>query len=152
MSSARGEQGAGAKVLRLAEDVAAAVREHAERDYPHECCGLLVGERRADGWEARGARPARNLNSERARDRYLLDPADFIRADREARALGLDIVGIYHSHPDHPALASETDRENAWPAFAYLIVGVRGGKAAEWRVWEYDGERFQERQLAGAPA
>lgn len=141
----------GERALRLAREAEEAIREHAQRDYPRECCGLMVGMRAADGWRVEFTRPARNLNTERARDRYLLDPRDFIRVDRESRGLGLDIVGVYHSHPDHPAQASETDRENAWPAFAYLIVGVRQGRAEEWRVWEYDGEVFHERPLAGIP-
>ena len=138
---------AGGRVLRLQKRAAEEISRHAQADYPHECCGLLVGQRDAEGWRVDYARPARNLNTERARDRYLLDSRDFMRIDREAREGGLDIVGVYHSHPDHPARASETDRENAWPAFAYLIVGVRQGQAEEWRVWEYDGAVFHERGL-----
>jgi len=141
----------GGATLRLADEAAGVIRAHAERDYPHECCGVMVGRRYAGAWEVEYACPARNLNSERARDRYLLDPRDFVNADREARGRGLDIVGVYHSHPDHPARASETDRENAWPALAYLIVSVQGGRARDWRAWEYDGEGFQERAVAGAP-
>ena len=137
----------GGRVLRLAAEAAESIRTHAQRDYPHECCGLMVGRREADCWRVEYARPAGNLNTERAGDRFDLDSRDFMRIDREARERGLDIVGVYHSHPDHPARASDTDREHAWPAFAYLIVGVRQGRAEEWRVWEYDGEVFHEREL-----
>lgn len=147
-----GSQAAGTaeRSLRLGSDSMQAIQGHAERDYPNECCGLMVGRRQQGGWAVEYVRPARNLNTERAADRYLLDNRDFLAIDREARERGLDIVGVYHSHPDHPAKASETDRLNAWPAFAYLIVGVRQGRAEEWRVWEYDGEAFHERPLAGA--
>lgn len=127
------------------------IRDHAERDYPNECCGLLVGLRQDSAWQVEYARPARNLNQDRPRERYLLDPDDFMRADREARNRGLDIVGVYHSHPDHPARPSETDRENAWAALAYLIVGVCRGKTEEMKAWEYDGERFDERPVDGVP-
>ena len=111
----------------------------------------MVGRRQDSAWKIEYVRPARNLNTEHPDKRYLLDPADFVHADREARGHGLDIVGIYHSHPDHPACPSETDLENAWAALAYLIVGVESGRAQEWRAWEYDGEDFDERSVDGAP-
>jgi len=149
--SGRGEGREAGRVLRLSSAAGEWIRAHAQRDYPNECCGLMVGRRDGEAWQVEYARPARNLTVERAGDRFLLDPADFVRVDREARGSGLDIIGVYHSHPDHPAQASETDRENAWPALAYLIVGVRQGRAEEWRVWEYDGEIFHERNLARSP-
>jgi proteasome lid subunit RPN8/RPN11 len=111
----------------------------------------MVGRREDGAWQVEYAQPARNLNLERPGDRYLLDPADFVQADREARGRGLDIVGVYHSHPDHPACPSPTDRENAWAALAYLIVGVQGGRVQQWRAWEYVGERFDERPVDDAP-
>ncbi|MCZ6779603.1 MAG: M67 family metallopeptidase [Acidobacteriota bacterium] len=139
------------RALHLGTEAGSSIRSHAERDYPRECCGLMVGRRQEGAWKVEYVRPARNLNTDRPNDRYLLDPADFVHADREARGRGLDIVGIYHSHPDHPARPSDTDLENAWAALAYLIVGVKDGRVHEWRAWEYDGEHFDERSVDGAP-
>ena len=70
-------------------------------------------------------------NTERARDRYLLDPADIVRADRDARARGLDIVGFWHSHPDHPARPSQFDTDHAWVDYVYVIVNTTAGGAGD---------------------
>ena len=121
----------------------------AQNGYPLEACGILVG---ASGkGEARVERvmPARNLNTERARDRYVLDPEAIMAADQAAREAGLEIVGFWHSHPDHPALPSETDRKAAWEGYSYVIVSVRGGQAVELRSWRLNGAGFvEERVLA----
>jgi proteasome lid subunit RPN8/RPN11 len=90
--------------------------------FPDEGCGVLVG--RIDGQRAVviEATSGRNTNTERSRDRYLLDPADIVRADRDARERGLDIVGFWHSHPDHPARPSQFDTDHAWVDYVYIIV------------------------------
>ena len=92
------------------------------------------------------ARSARNLVAS-AHDRYELDPADHLAAEDEARALGLEVVGVWHSHPDRPALPSETDRRRAWPGWSYVIVAVASGKAAELRSWRLEGDRFAEEEV-----
>jgi proteasome lid subunit RPN8/RPN11 len=94
------------------------------------------------------ARPARNLDPN-ARDRYEIDPADHLAAEDEARALGLEVVGVWHSHPDHPALPSETDRQRAWPGWSYVIVAVAEGQSVGLRSWRLQGERFAEEQVLG---
>lgn len=104
-----------------------AIREHGRETYPEECCGALLGVA-ADG----GVRVARlermdNTRSEERRRRYSIDPLDYARVEREADAAGLQIVGFYHSHPDHPAVPSEYDREHGFPFFHYVLVAVRAG-------------------------
>lgn len=115
------------------------VRQHAEETYPHECCGLFVGHVDADGLRrVVRAERARNTNTERAHDRFELHPEDFLRIDREARAEGYEVIGCYHSHPDHPAEPSEYDAERAFPAFSYLIVSVQQGKSTDAYSWQFN--------------
>lgn len=116
------------------------VAGHAAETYPHECCGLLLGPAGGPPWRVTLMRRARNLDTERARDRYLMDPADRLAAEEAARAQGLALVGFYHSHPDHDAYFSPTDlarsEEYQWgepwvpPTYAYLVVSVRQGSVA----------------------
>ena len=119
----------------LAPDHAAAIRAHAERTYPEECCGVLIG--RADGEPPRVAlvREIANVHDEERRRRFLLDPREHLSAQKEARARGLAVIGVYHSHPDHPAQPSEHDRQHAWPNLHYVIVAVEHGKAGEITSW-----------------
>lgn len=118
------------------------IRRHAAETYPEECCGLLIG-RLSDGQnEAVGARPVQNRNENRRVDRYVIDPDDYRKIDREARREGLDIVGIYHSHPDHPAEPSSTDLEQAtFPGFTYVIVSVENGLPADLTAWTLAPDR-----------
>lgn len=106
-----------------------AIQAHGAEGYPNEICGIMVGPR-GDG-RATEARPARNIIVERARDRYEIDPHDHIRIQRETDSAGLDIVGYYHSHPDHPAQASRFDTERAWAGYVYVIVSVANGKPVD---------------------
>ncbi len=118
--------------------------------YPEETCGLLVGRVSGGRTEAARVKQAKNLNRERAQDRYELDPGDHLATDLEARAEGLEIVGIWHSHPDHPAEPSETDRAAAWEGWSYLIVrvGARGVEAL--RSWRLQGTRFVEEPISSS--
>ncbi|ATX81373.1 Proteasome lid subunit RPN8/RPN11, contains Jab1/MPN metalloenzyme (JAMM) motif [Mariprofundus ferrinatatus] len=132
--------------LRIADDCLKAIKEQGESGYPHEICGLLIGRLDAEGWQISEVRQVDNLNSERAADRFELDPAAYQRIDRELRGSGLEIVGVYHSHPDCPAKPSPTDLGSAWEGFAYPIVSICDGKAASLRCWSVNdsGNRFQE--------
>ena len=94
---------------------------------------------------------ARNLNVERAHDRFELDPKDFVTADAQARRDGLEIVGIWHSHPDHPARPSETDRAKAWEGYSYVIASVTNEGVVELRSWRLDDGRFLEERIDRAP-
>jgi proteasome lid subunit RPN8/RPN11 len=113
-----------------------ALKRHAGRDYPRECCGFLIGRVRRRGGQRRvvieEARPAENLNKERAYDRYEIDPRAFQGLQDSLRGTGRVVVGFYHSHPDHPSRPSLTDLERLWEGMIYVIVGVDGkGSAAK---------------------
>lgn len=130
--------------IELRRDLEATVR----RGYPHETCGLLVGRPGAPGATVTRVAQARNLNTVRARDRYELDPDDFMKADQAARADGLEIVGIWHSHPDHPARPSETDRAAAWEGWSYVILSVSATGVEDFRSWRLERETFREEPMA----
>jgi proteasome lid subunit RPN8/RPN11 len=118
--------------LRLPGALAAAIREHGRETYPNECCGFLLG---APGGSAVSeiARASNAREEAAATHRYLIPPEDFVRVQRDADERGLDILGFYHSHPDHPARPSEFDRNHAWPGYAYLIVAVAKGEPEDLR-------------------
>ena len=133
--------------MKIARAAMEAVKAHGAEGYPHEICGILVGPRGTR--TATEAKRAGNIIVERARDRYEIDPRDHIRIQREADAGGQDIVGYYHSHPDHPAQASRFDTERAWSGYVYLIVSVANGEAVETSAFvaEKDGGPFHPEEL-----
>jgi proteasome lid subunit RPN8/RPN11 len=117
-------------MLKLSRADFEALRAHGEETYPHECCGVLLGKSEADGNHVHRIVRAGNTRTDRAHDRYNIAPEELIRVQRQARALGLDIVGFYHSHPDHPAQWSKTDFEEAhWVGCSYIITMIDKGKA-----------------------
>ena len=127
------------------------IRRHAESAYPEECCGFLLG--RTGGGATTSVERVVAVANERQdsrHNRFLIHPETVLAAHKEARAAGLDVVGYYHSHPDHPAQPSEFDREHAWPGLSYLIVSVRNGRMAEGRSWRLsdDRERFEEEEMS----
>ncbi len=153
-------------MIRLTALVTHEIAEHARRTYPDECVGLLLGTITADGtlhatatypatnrWEGQVAL-GENDNPDSQRDRFYLDPRDYLKADRAARQQGLDVIGCYHSHPDHPAIPSERDRIGAQGVgsgtqFAFLIQSVQQGTPAELRAWFLveQGSQFCETPL-----
>ena len=117
-------------MLKVSQADYEALRAHGEETYPHECCGVLLGKNSADGNHVHKIVRAGNTRTDRAHDRYNIAPEELIRVQRQARALGLDIVGFYHSHPDHPAQWSKTDFEEAhWVGCSYIITKIDKGKA-----------------------
>ncbi|MBI1870903.1 MAG: M67 family metallopeptidase [Chlamydiae bacterium] len=120
-----------------------------KQSYPYECCGVLVGRINGEVKEALGAYPIENLNKERAADRYNMDPIGFMRVEKEIARQGLEMVGIYHSHPDHPAKPSQTDFQHAWPVYSYLIFAIAKGTDIEAKNWclNEDGSAFIEEQF-----
>lgn len=130
--------------LRITEDCLNSIRRHGARDYPNECCGAMLGVE-ADGTkEVIALAPLTNLRSdpdraaallplaspglESERNRFLIDPSDVLKMEREAQARELDIIGFYHSHPDHPARPSDYDRDHAFPWYSYVIIAVQAGQ------------------------
>lgn len=149
--------------IALSSDHLHAIYAHAERTYPNECCGLLVGRLGSDGKDDKQVvelRPAQNawqpdVADDLAEapdlsksDRYWIAPEELLAAMRFARQNRWDVIGIYHSHPDHPAVPSECDRRLAWPQYSYLIVSVEQGSAKICRSWVLDDHhQFQPEDL-----
>jgi proteasome lid subunit RPN8/RPN11 len=127
------------------------IHRHGEDEYPHECCGLLLGRFDPEGHKhVLEVHPVSNAREEDARhNRSLILPEEYIRGERYARQHELEVVGNYHSHPDQEAVPSQFDLEHAWPTWSYLIVSVRGGRARDLRGWEMraDRSRFDEEEI-----
>jgi proteasome lid subunit RPN8/RPN11 len=130
----------------------AEIQRHGEATYPHECCGFLLGRVESDRRIVQQIRAAPNQRNDSPQNRYEISPQDYLRIDREARDSGLDIIGFYHSHPDHPARPSAFDLENAWPGLVYVIVAVNQGKAGAITAWllSDDRSRFLPEEFANA--
>jgi proteasome lid subunit RPN8/RPN11 len=123
--------------LTLGPGVLAAIQDHSADTYPHECCGALLGR----GGTAEEAWPLPNTTEEGPRRRFLVRPADYRAAEARAGQRGLDLLGFYHSHPDHPAHPSEYDLAHAWPVFSYVIIAVREGRPGEITSWKLAEDR-----------
>ena len=107
------------------------LRAHGEETYPNECCGIMLGKTEDEGIRVEALIRAGNTRTDSAHNRYHIAPQELIKAQREGRKAGLDIVGFYHSHPDHPAMWSSTDFAEAhWFGCSYVITAVEKGKAA----------------------
>jgi proteasome lid subunit RPN8/RPN11 len=135
------------KQVVLEKGVGFAIRRHGEETYPHECCGALIGA--GDRIIAAVALP--NTTEEGPRRRFLVRPSDYRLAEQQASALNGELLGFYHSHPDHPARPSQFDLDHAWPNFAYVIVSVQSAAAREMTVWflKEDRSSFDEGELHG---
>ena len=131
--------------LTVTPSVDDAVRRHGEETYPHECCGALVG--RDDHVTAMVA--LANTTEEGPRRRFLVRPSDYREAERRSTELGGELLGFYHSHPDHPAKPSQYDLDHAWPTFAYIILAVAAGTSSDMTVWYLKEDRsdFEEGSL-----
>ena len=135
--------------IRLSAPAIETIREHGATTYPHECCGALIGTAGQERTEVVEARPLDNVTAEGPRRRFLVSAADYRAAERHAAASGAELVGFYHSHPDHPAEPSQYDLDHAWPNLSYVIVAVAGGRAAAVRSWRLRADRtsFEEEIL-----
>jgi proteasome lid subunit RPN8/RPN11 len=142
------------------------IRTEAERVYPHECCGVLLGFLTEDRkFIVEEVRPTENVwngsaiaeferlapgarMGESKRGNYAIAPQDLLRVQKQARDRNLNIIGIYHSHPDCPAIPSEFDRQVAWQEYSYIIISVTGGKAGEVKSWRLDDDhQFQQEEI-----
>ena len=123
------------------------IRRHGEETYPHECCGALVG----TGNHVTATVALPNTTEEGPRRRFMVRPSDYRAAEQKASELGAELLGFYHSHPDHPARPSQYDLDHAWPTFAYIIVAVAQGKSDAMTVWylKEDRSAFDEGELNG---
>jgi proteasome lid subunit RPN8/RPN11 len=135
--------------LQIALAVDQAIRRHGQETYPHECCGALVGRVGANVADVFDVVPLPNTTEEGPRRRFLVRPSDYRLAERRAAEMGGELLGFYHSHPDHPARPSQYDLDHAWPTFAYIIVSVANGAATDMTVWYLKDDRstFEEGSL-----
>ena len=101
---------------------------HAESTFPNECCGVMLGKNTEDGKRVVAAMPVENVYKGAQEDRYEIRPEDLLKADRTARAVGLELIGIFHSHPDCDAYFSKTDLENSCPWYSFVVLSIKKGK------------------------
>jgi proteasome lid subunit RPN8/RPN11 len=135
-------------MLRISQSLYDALRRHGEETYPHECCGVLLGRTENDDRVVTSIARAGNTRDDSPHNRYNIDPKQLIRIQREARDRDEDIVGFYHSHPDHPAQWSQTDLAEAhWFGCSYVITSVEKGKAAITNSFELTGSDENDKQL-----
>jgi proteasome lid subunit RPN8/RPN11 len=142
-------------VSALSSDLAQKIRDHGAETYPHECCGALLGRDLDTGAtstpdvatlptrEILALYPLINRRDDSPRNRFSVTSDDVRDAEKAAREKGIDVVGWYHSHPDHPAAPSEYDRDHAWPWYSYIIVSVAHGKPEQMTSWRLNDDRAQ---------
>jgi proteasome lid subunit RPN8/RPN11 len=135
--------------LNIGYELAERIGNHGAETFPHECCGALLGrdaafEENAGGVSSREVLelfPLVNRRDDSPRNRFAVTAEDVLEAEKAARKRGLDVIGWYHSHPDHPARPSQFDREHAWPWYSYIIVSVMSGKPADMTSWRLNDDR-----------
>lgn len=132
--------------LQLSAGVVEAIRAHGVETYPHECCGALIGR----DAEVTSTVALPNITDEGPRRRFRVSDLDYLRVERAADAAGAELLGFYHSHPDHPARPSQYDLDHALPNFSYVIVSVLAGGADDMRSWRLRDDRsaFDEELLS----
>lgn len=141
-------------MLKISQPDFDALRQHGEDTYPHECCGALMGRFDGDDRVVESVVRCGNTRDDSPQDRYHIAPGELVRIQREGRAQGLDIVGFYHSHPDHPAQWSQTDFAEAhWIGCSYVITSVEEGRATVTNAFLLagDGEeskRFEDEKIS----
>ena len=132
-------------MLILTTDLETNIKNEGENAYPNECCGILIGE--LDGESVKIAKLMRSIHNASEDDeqyhRFLIRPEDMMEAERIARKAKLDVIGFYHSHPDHPAKPSAYDKEHALPFYSYVIMSVEKGSAKEITSWELTADRTE---------
>jgi len=135
-------------ILRISESLTEEIRRHSRESYPYECCGALLGRDEAYGTILPGTTrevvdlfPLINRRDDSPRNRYSVTAEDVRHAEQAAQSRGLDLIGWYHSHPDHPARPSEFDRQHAWPWYSYVIVSVQRGTPQSMTSWRLQDDR-----------
>lgn len=136
--------------LEIDAQVLREIHAHVESVYPEEGAGLMLGSANGNHKRISAIVKLANAREDAVRhNRYLIAPQDYLRAEQEAERLGLEVVGVFHSHPDHPNRPSEFDREWAWPWLSYLITSVLSGQAVDSRAWRLQDDRagFEEEEI-----
>src|SRR5512135_2502294 len=135
-------------MLKLTQSAYSALRLHGEETYPHECCGVLLGEMNGDERVVTAVVRCGNTRTDSPENRYHIDPRELVKIQREGRERGQDIVGFYHSHPDHPAQWSQTGLAEAhWIGCSYVITRVDRGKAVVTNSFELTGTNEEDKKF-----
>jgi proteasome lid subunit RPN8/RPN11 len=136
--------------LEIKDEVLKEIHAHGESAYPEEGAGLMLGKPNESDMQVVAIVILANAREDEARhNRYLITPQDYLRGEQMADRLGLEVIGVFHSHPDHPNRPSEFDREWAWPWLSYVITSVFAGRAVESRAWRLNEDRggFEEETI-----
>jgi len=135
-------------MLKLGKSHYDSIRQHGEETYPYECCGVLMGSSEGDVRTVSSVARCGNTRTDSPQNRYHIDPKELVRIQREGRERNEDIVGFYHSHPDHPAQWSTTDLAEAhWLGCSYVITEVAQGKAAVTNSFLLAGTREEDKHF-----
>lgn len=134
-------------MLKIRRDLLEVIKLQAERDYPYETCGILIGKEEDNIRVVYEVFPLENVNKDRKNDRYEISPKDYLKAQNYGDAKNMQIVGIYHSHPDHPDMASKTDEERAFEYLSYIIFSVQKGKAISFRSFELLNKKMVQEEV-----
>jgi proteasome lid subunit RPN8/RPN11 len=140
--------------LVLNEEMKGRIEQEGSAAYPHECCGVMIGHDSPGGRVVERLEPMDNVwDAAEQRRRFAIDPKQLMKIDREVAAEGKVVLGFYHSHPDHPARPSETDRMYGWPFYSYVIVSIQNRQPAAMTCWVLDEvtEQFKEQEVGSAP-
>ena len=133
--------GAEMKTINITQKIVDSFLSHGEKEYPHECCGFILGQFKDNESFGIEYLPASNVKEENRERRFLIDPLAYQKAEDEADDQGMSIISIVHSHPDHPDKPSDFDRDHAWPGFSYIIISVQKGRIASYRSWQLNENR-----------
>ncbi len=136
-------------MLKIKKEAVEKIKKQGEEGYPYEICGFMLGniDYQNNIRECIEVYQVENQNKERANDRFEIDPKDYIKVEDYADEKGISIIGIYHSHPDHPDKPSQTDLMFAQPDMSYIIVSVEKGKVISWKSWELDKDKFKQEEV-----
>jgi proteasome lid subunit RPN8/RPN11 len=135
------DYGVDMSVINLTHYIIDQFKKHGESDYPHECCGFILGNFAEHDSTGREYLPATNTKEGNRERRFLIDPMAYQKAEDEADKRGLSVISIVHSHPDHPDEPSDFDRDHAWPGFSYIIISVKNGKSISYKSWQLHSDR-----------
>lgn len=141
------------KPLLLSDDLKRSIEQEGSAAYPHECCGVMIGHDESHGRIVERLEQMANVwDAAEQRRRFAIDPRQLMKLDRDVAAKGKVVLGFYHSHPDHPARPSETDRQFGWPFYSYVIVSIQNRQPADMTCWMLNEatEQFEQQEIGSA--
>ncbi len=136
-------------MIRINKNNLESIKSHLEYCYPEEGCCILIGVIENDVKIIKEIAVVKNIAIDNRKRRYIIDPLEYSRIEKAARGNGMEIIGIAHSHPEHPSIPSDFDKQNSWPFFSYLIISVKSGKSDSVNSWVLKDDRseFEEESI-----